>query len=682
MNWEVWVMNSKTSLFDRVFSKALIKADIRNNWMWSAVFFVVLILNVMSLPKGYGYSYFRPQYIDFISFFGISFFFALLFGLFVGTRLFSYLNKPNSVSCMHGLPYSRRKLYFSRLASGFVLIATPVFVSTLVLSLNSLGNTYVTGSYIAAYMGVLLIYAFLSFAIACFAMTVCGNVVVSTLFSSAIAIMPAALLAFYFALCYNNIYGYTSDAWILEKIIEFLYVFPEALFPWRFAVYLGFMLVFLVAGFFVYKFRPLENCEEVVAFKKLHGLFIYAVGLVCGMISYLFFFGVMEIKNPVGMLPLGIIGVVVSTMIAKKSVNLRGTLKYVLVFVAAVLAVSALFAFDIFGIEKRVPKANEVEYVSVDPNYYSTYDNFVRLTEADYQIEDPEDIEKLRALHKAYISDKNFDRTIEKYHIEDSFTFTYHLKNGSTLEREYNFLSDENYEKYMIPVLNIDEIKANRYSLIDTTDKELLSVTVVDDRIKRHESYFGGQSDEAQAIFEAIIKDMERLPYEQLDSTSELYISVEYYVPGYYVSYPERKLTNDEKMEHRTRRSVYINQNFTETLKVLKMIGVPDVYEEDLEKISAVIVRYDSIGKESAVVYSEQIAKGYGEVTGLRVTDRETVAKIYDLCRLGIPTYHTVDESAEKIVGIEYIFVDEQDNYLWSKYFGYLPEELPDFLQR
>ena len=61
MNWEVWVMNSKTSLFDRIFSKALIKADIRNNWMWSAVFFVVLILNVMSLPKGYGYSYFRPQ---------------------------------------------------------------------------------------------------------------------------------------------------------------------------------------------------------------------------------------------------------------------------------------------------------------------------------------------------------------------------------------------------------------------------------------------------------------------------------------------------------------------------------------------------------------------------------------------------------------------------------------------
>lgn len=680
MNWEVWVMNSKTSLFDRIFSKALIKADIRNNWMWSAVFFVVLILNVMSLPKGYGYSYYRPQYTYFISFFGISFFFALLFGLFVGTRLFSYLNKPNSVSCMHGLPYSRRKLYFSRLASGFVLIATPVFVSTLMLSLNSLGNTYVSGGYISAYMGVLLVYAFLAFAIACFTMTVCGNVVVSTLFSSAIAIMPAALLVFYFALCYNNIYGYTSDAWILEKIFEFLYVFPEALFPWRFAVYLGFMLVFLVAGFFVYKFRPLENCEEVVAFKKLHGLFIYAVGLVCSMISYLFFFVVMEIKNPVGMLPLGIIGVVVSTMIAKKSVNLRGTLKYVLVFVAAVLAVSATFAFDIFGVEKRVPKANVVEYVSVDPNYYSTYDDFVRLAEADYQIEDPEDIEKLRALHKAYISDKNSDRTTEKYHLNDSFIFTYHLKNGSTLEREYNFLSDENYEKYMIPVLNIDEIKSNRYPLIDTTDKELLSVTVVDDRIERHESYFGGQSDEAQALFEAIIKDMERLPYEQLDSSSELYISVEYYVPGYYVSYPERKLTNDEKMEHRTRRSVYINQNFTETLKVLKMIGVPDVYEEDLEKISAVIVNYGSEEKGS-VYYEEYKAKGYGKITGVRIDDREKISKLYELCRLGYLTDRTVAEQ-KNLLEMEIVFVDEQDNYLWSKYIEHLPDEIPEFLRR
>jgi hypothetical protein len=234
----------------------------------------------------------------------------------------------------------------------------------------------------------------------------------------------------------------------------------------------------------------------------------------------------------------------------------------------------------------------------------------------------------------------------------------------------------------MIPVLNIDEIKADRYPLLDTTDKELLSVTVVDDRIKRHESYFGGQSSEAQALFEAIIKDLERLPYEQLDSSSELYISVEYYVPGYYVSYPERKLTNDEKMEHRTRRSVYINQNFTETLKVLKMIGVPEVYEEDLENIGAVIVRFDDSRKESAVEYSEQIAKGYGEVTGLRITDREKIAKIYDLCRLGIPTYHTVDESAEKIVGIEYIFVDEQDSYLWSKYIEHLTDEIPEFLRR
>ncbi len=683
MNWEVWVMNLKTSLSDRFASNALIKADIRNNWMWSAVMTVILILNVLSLPNtDYSVysSFYYNHYDSFLSYCGFSFFVALLFGLFVGTRLFSYLDKPNSVSCMHGLPFSRGKLYFSRIISGSLLIAFPVLVASMLMVTMSIGNDFITPDCIAAFIAIFLIYAFLAFAISAFAMTVCGNVVVSTLFSCTIAILPAALLIFVFGFCDSNIYGFTSDGGVLEKILEFLYVFPRELFPWRFSVYVGFALIFFVGGYFVYRIRPLENCEEVVAFKKLHGLFIYAVGLVCGMVSYLFFMGVMEVESPIGMLPLGIIGVIVSTMIAKKSVNLRGTLKYIAIFTAAVGVVTAIFTFDLFGIEKRVPKVQDVEYVSVEnSNYYYVNDEFVRYTVPDRQVEDPADIEKICALHKAYISDKKGSESYgAKYHTDDGFTFTYYLKNGTTLKRRYSYLSDENYEKYLIPVRNIDEYKEYTYQIIDTTDKELLSVRINDDRIKEHERLLSGKNTEAQKLYNAVIKDMKRLTYEQLESTGTLFIRFSYYIPGYYPSSPTYTLTSDEKDKYSTYDTVYINEYFTETLKVLSEIGISESYDEDLENISTVVADMTA-DKEGVYKYKTYDTSNGDPVSGVRITAPEKIKEIYDLCRLGTKAYLTSAEN-EKTIDVEFAFLNSANERVWSYYLRILPEDLPEYL--
>ena len=680
-------MNSKTSLSDRFLSKALIKADIRNNWMWSAVMTVILVLNVLSLPDSYNYVYYSSgsgiHYNRFLSSCGFSFFAALVFGLFVGTRLFAYLDKPNSVSCMHGLPFSRRKLYLSRIISGSTLIVFPALAASLLMAIMSLGNDFITPGCIAAFFAIFIIYAFLSFAITSFAMTVCGNVVVSTLFSCTIAILPAALLVFVFGLCDSNIYGFTSDSGVIEKILEFLYIFPEALFPWRFSVYLGLILVFFAGGCFVYKIRPLENCEEVVAFKKLHGLFIYAVGLVCGMVSYLFFMGTMEVENPIGMLPLGIIGVIVSTMIAKKSVSLRGTFKYILIFTCAVSLVAASFAFDLLGIEKRVPKAEEVEYVSVSNSSRYAYESeFARYTEPDQRIEDPIDIEKICALHKAYISDKKASENyVSKYHTDDTFTFIYHLKNGTTLKRYYSYLSDENYEKYLIPVRNINEYKEYIYPIIDSTDKEILSVRISDNRIKDHENLFSGKSQEAKKLYAAVVKDMKRLSYEQLSSNGTIFIRFSYHIPGYYRSDPTHELTSEEKEKFYVSDTVYVNEHYTETLKVLSEIGFSYDYSADLSNISAVVA---DMSPEKIEVYDEYKpyeTQSKGTVSGIRITDKETIKEIYDMCRLGTKTYLTRAES-EQLINVEFIFLNHENEHLWSYYLSFLPEDLPPALRQ
>ena len=660
-------MSSKTSWYDKIFSKAIVKADLRNNWVWSAVMTVILVLNALCLPEYHGVYSHR---VDFLSHFGVSLFFSLLFALFLGARLFSYLNKPNSVSMMHGLPFSRKTLYLSHLISGTILITVPVLAACVLAVLTNPAQSTPenVGKLVAAYM----VYALLSFAISCFAMTVCGNVVVSTLFSGWIVVCPAAILLFILAICELNIYGFTIDNEAMNLIFEFLYVFPTFLFPWRFAVYLCFAAVFFAGGFFVYLIRPLENCEEVVAFKRLHPLFIYSIGLVCGMISYLFFNATYDWVSPVGMLPIGIIGILVSTMISKKSVNLKGTLRHVAIFSLAVCLFSAVISLDLLGVEKRVPKVQDVEYVEI-PSAYFSYSNYMQDSFPDTKIEKPEDIEKITALHKAYIKDEN---TEDMYKVYQGFTFVYHLKNGSTLKRTYRYMHENNEAKYWLDVYNIDEYKQRNYSIADTTDKEILSAHVTDNRIKAHEYYFAGTSVEAQKLYSAVVSDINRLPYENLVANGTLSIRFTYFIPGHYISDPDHVFTSEEKTKYDRYFTVYVNENFTETLKVLEESGISLDYD-DIEKVKYIVAEIgdgDNPKTETIPVHD------YGKSVGVRLTRPEEIKEVYDIIRLGTKGYRTLSQSEESL-HVTFVFVNENDEFMWTYYLPFFPEELPEFLQ-
>ena len=175
-------MNSKTSLFDKFFSKALLK----NHWVWMVVASAMVIINVLILPSSFVYTKTFSVFIMHMSF---SLFVAGMFGFFIGTKLFMYLDKVNSVSCMHGLPFSRRKLYLSHLLAGEIITLVPGVIAFLMLLITSPGNDMITPLSAAGFLAMYAIYSLIAFSISVFSMTVCGNVVVSMLFSCAIAVI-------------------------------------------------------------------------------------------------------------------------------------------------------------------------------------------------------------------------------------------------------------------------------------------------------------------------------------------------------------------------------------------------------------------------------------------------------------------------------------------------------------
>lgn len=721
MNWEVWDMSLKTFLSEKLFSKALIKADIRNHWPWPVAAFVVLVFNfILMLDRGMpSENYTDAQIFDrFMDMFSFAYIFALFYGLFMGIKLFMYLDKINSVSCMHGLPFSRRKLYLSHIASGAFLTLLPAAVMTVIMLLVGVPfeRTYFLPECCLSFFTSYTVYSLIAFAIAVFAMTVCGNVLVSVLFSGFIAALPAALIGFFVYIGETSVYGYYVPD-MVEDILYFLYVFPDKLFPAGFLTYLVGGILFLVAGYFIYKIRPLENCEEVVAFKKLRPLFVFAVGLVMGMISHMFLSGLVGMSGSLlTMLPLGIVGVVGAAMIARKSVRLKGTWVYTIIYVCLVVYASLSVKYDFLGYERRLPDADKIEYIETNvsgSNHYH-YDNWLTYDKLpDYRLTTEEEIETARALHAAYIAQKNDSYGVVRnylpnvvYDDNNHFTITYKLKNGATVKRNYHYLREESFEQYKLPLLNLYKVKAARWPVLDEVEKEIVSVTAYDDRISIPAvSYYGTN---AERIIEALKYDLINNSYEDLYTTGgALSLRIEFYVPATVKATGKRPATVAEKDEYTERFTVQLNKNYERTLDVLGIVGYEITNRENFEAVEKIVIRnarahdrlvsgdyedlyyedyyYETGSPVRAEVYETKEFDGDYIVGKSRydatITDKDDMLEIYEYTGVGFePGLNLSDIARAKYYRI-YLF-NFKNEIFYSQGFSVIPENLPAHLQQ
>lgn len=674
-------MNSKTSLFERFFSKAVIKSDLRNHWPWPVAASVLLFFNLLgAIDAGrLAYSDSPANYSLFINRFFFSFFVSCVYGFLIGTKLFMYLDKMNSVSCIHGFPFSRKKLYLSHILSGFILFALPAVFITIAMFLLGVPFNYTlfTPGNCAAFLGIYLIYSLISFAIAVFSMTICGNVIISMLLSCGIVVLPAAFIGFFEYVLYSSIYGYMGSDFLVE-ILLYLYILPSAMFPVNFLVYVVGAILLITAGFFIYKIRPLENCDEVVAFRKLRWLFITTVGVVLGMISYMFFAVIFNSHSLLFTLPLGLVGVIAASMFARKSVSLRGSGRYIIAYIAVAFVLTAGLKYDIFGYERRIPSENSIQWVELSINRRNAYYNID--VSPDYKVTSEEDIEKIRALHSAYISEKGNEKAV----IYNDITFTYRLKNGLSLKREYYHISQENYDKYMTPVLNIDKVKSMEYPLLDNVEKEILNITVYDN-MQGISSVYAWSEDTAKELYDALIYDLKNNKYEDLQGSGTLNIQVQYYVPGTYKDKDDIPETLAEKTELAAYCSMDITSDYTRTLSVLQKCGFYTENEDMLQTIKKVMVEgggyYETVYTES----SDGIYMGNGEAyevyTGginSEITDPEDIKTIYELCIYGFESSANTQDIPQYFI----TFINENNEIVFSKAYNIITNNLPENLQK
>lgn len=466
-------MNSKISLF----SKALVKSDIKRYWWVSAIYMVLTALFILpnAVMKDIGDVYSRFGSDNG----GLALFFAFV----LGGLLFSYLHRVNSVSFMNSIPVSRTTQYLSHILSGFILLIVPITITSIIIFFEELH--YGSGiQFCYKYFYTCLLYSACAFMLTTFTSVLSGNLISTYVFGGGFVALPYFILSMANEIFSKNVYGFVDYD---EGIMQYIYIMGiDEMWAKRSVIYIAIALALFVISLVLYKLRNMENYGEVVAFKPLKPILMYFVAVCFGLFGYdlLYYIHNRSLNFTLGVLPLGIVALIAVFMLNQKSFSFKGILKPIVIFAVCMGIVNVIFAFDLTGYEKRIPDENNVVSIDAFSGYYAN----CYATSRDYGAPIYDDI------NKGILTDKKDIDTITKLHkylvqrgaVNDnsiSIKITYTLKNNKKLSRNYllnynemkDIYSIDNYKKVIYPIAN-DNKKEMDY--VELSDSRSLSPSI------------------------------------------------------------------------------------------------------------------------------------------------------------------------------------------------------------
>lgn len=598
-------MNLKICLFDR----STIKSDFKRFWWVSVIYMLLTALFVLPravtknpyyVQGGWDYSYVTDNG-----------FLALCFAFLLGGMIFSYLHKGNSVSCFHGLPLTRKNLYFSHFIAGCILLVIPIVMTSLIIGIESL-YLGATLKFAVKYLYTCVVYAILTFSVTVFSAMISGSTVAAYIFTMGFIALPG--FAVYVAQYILDINLYGFDGNFNGFIYNYIYIAGvNDMWSYKSLWYVVLIAVIFVSSYILYKIRKLENYDDIVVFKYLKPVFMYTAAVCFGVFGYVVIYDVANCSNLfLGTLPLGCTALIAAFMLNSKSFGVKGLFRPLAVFVICLGAVSISFAVDLTGYERRIPSKTDIESIDAYSNVYN--DNIIdikyidnanknftdNINDLSYKecITEENTIEDILNLHKAVVEDKVTGQNNSR------IALIYNLKNGKQLKRTYDvdnrvfaeylkpYYENTVYKKYCFPIVNDREKDINyiEYSGINLKNSIKLNET------------------DSKEIYEAIEKDIYDLKYKDIlyvNSRAESGI----YLYVYYDEYTEYK---GERLKLSCRQAININESFKNTVKLLK---------EKAVNYSDKFITADKINYASMEIF------GYTDTLNL---EADEARKIYD----------------------------------------------------
>ena len=464
MSWEVKTMLFKTSSCEQ----ALRRADWRRFWpllfLYGAVWMMILPLGLWNRRwsvqnaetaadalrriESTIYDMMIPAVII-----------AGIFAVLLAMTLFGYLMNSRSVGLMHALPVNRTKQFVNHFRVGVEIFTVVHVVTFLVSVLVQMGYGVVSWTGMFTWLAVAELCCLFFFALATLCAMVTGWVIaipviyagVNAMFVVFYGLLQLMFEQFYWGYSNSGIPGLISWLTPFERLInvtgdtyhydDVLNTSYNAMTPegWTvLIVYTVVALVFIAVSWLFYKARRSESAGDAIVFDWLRPIVLYVISIWGGMgfgflLYYLFDFnrGESLLALLLCQIVAGIVVYFAVQMLLNKSFKVftrRGWLGAALLAVFLIV-IGVVVKFDLLGYDRYVPAEDKVASVELSGSMMKDYTYNTELAR----------IEKITALHEAILAQGKDVPTDEPYveGVYHHFSFTYHLKNGTRIYRNY-----------------------------------------------------------------------------------------------------------------------------------------------------------------------------------------------------------------------------------------------------
>ena len=486
-------MRSKTSYFNGT----LFKKNLSRYWpLWGlasfggAMFPLAMLLELLHN----GFQFWSPletrqAYYTVLSY-GVPVI-SIVYAILCAMAVWSYLYNARSVGMMHTLPIRREGLFVTNVLSGLTMMAIPYAVTGVLLVLvTMLFGGFEPVGVLVTVLGVMGESLFF-FGLATFCAFIVGNVFMLPAlygllnFIAVLTDFMVNLLAQGFCFGLNSSYSGTVE-WLSPVVYLIQKISPNSTYEtqwvtdrlggqryetnvltsvtlengWLIAAYAAVGAALLGLAWLLYRRRRSESAGDVVAVGWMKPVFRYGcaayAAILGGRLLYALLWESFQNGQYFAILPMilcmiagGAVGYYAASMLLAKTPRVfKTTWKGMLAVALGCAALCGAMKYDLFGVTRRVPAADSVKLVNVyaaGSNYYLTPG------------QDDALIEKVRALHQAIISDKDYALTTasaatEAYSGADgevpyaytTVRFTYTLNSGLKVERRYNLYLTQN----------------------------------------------------------------------------------------------------------------------------------------------------------------------------------------------------------------------------------------------
>lgn len=486
-------MRSKTSYFNGT----LFKKNLSRYWpLWGlasfggAMFPLAMLLELLHN----GFQFWSPletrqAYYTVLSY-GVPVI-SIVYAILCAMAVWSYLYNARSVGMMHTLPIRREGLFVTNVLSGLTMMAIPYTVTGVLLVLvTMLFGGFEPMGVLVTVLGVMGESLFF-FGLATFCAFIVGNVFMLPAlygllnFIAVLTDFMVNLLAQGFCFGLNSSYSGTVE-WLSPVVYLIQKISPNSTYEtqwvtdrlggqryetsvltsvtlengWLIAAYAAAGAALLGLAWLLYRRRRSESAGDVVAVGWMKPVFRYGcavyAAILGGRLLYALLWESFQNGQYFAILPMilcmiagGAVGYYAASMLLAKTPRVfKTTWRGMLAVALGCAALCGAMKYDLFGVTRRVPAPDSVKLVNVyaaGSNYYLTPG------------QDDALIEKVRALHQAIISDKDYALTTasaatEAYSGADgevpyaytTVRFTYTLNSGLKVERRYNLYLTQN----------------------------------------------------------------------------------------------------------------------------------------------------------------------------------------------------------------------------------------------